>query len=240
MSSVGLLATASLKAEVFRTPKGEAPMVHWAILESTPGQMKQMQQFAVQHVAPEVKKEAGTYALYGGVSEKEPDTLRLLEIYEDQRAYELHVGSEAFQRYRQARQPILKSLTIVEVEPIAMQQCQDGVGTRLVIRRFEVDLEKIEEYRALIRAQARRAVRENEALGVFITAEKDAPNVWRTLEIYKDEQAYQVALASKSAKIFRTQAQGFEKKELERIDIEKAYVPLSTKGKRSGDDVSAE
>lgn len=76
------------------------PMVHWAVVESTPGGMTAMGRIAQETVGPQSAREAGTYALYGGVDAQNPDVMRLLEIYESYEAYRIHSTSEAFQAYR--------------------------------------------------------------------------------------------------------------------------------------------
>ena len=58
------------------------PMVHWAVVESTPGGMTAMGRIAQETVGPQSAREAGTYALYGGIDAQNPDVMRLLEIYE--------------------------------------------------------------------------------------------------------------------------------------------------------------
>ena len=63
------------------------PMVHWAVVESTPGGMTAMGRIAQETVGPQSAREAGTYALYGGVDVKNPDVMRLMEIYESYEAY---------------------------------------------------------------------------------------------------------------------------------------------------------
>lgn len=55
------------------------PMVHWAVVESTPGGMTAMGRIVQETVGPQSAREAGTYALYGGVDAQNPDVMRLLE-----------------------------------------------------------------------------------------------------------------------------------------------------------------
>ena len=191
-----------------------------------------MQDCAVKFVAPEVANEPGTYALYGGVDAADPNVLRLLEIYEDQAAYERHVGSVPFGKYREARAPILERLDIVETEPIALEQKPSGRGTFLVMRRFRVDPNKRDEWRDAVRREARRAVAQREGvLGLFATAERDDPNVVRTLEIYSDEVAFQNAENTPEARAFRAIVAPCER-DLERVYVKDANVPLSAKGLR--------
>lgn len=85
-------------------------MVHWAVVESTPGDMAAMGRIAQKTVGPQSASKAGTYALYGGIDAENPDMMRLLEIYESYEAYRIHSTSEAFQACRAARLPVLKNL----------------------------------------------------------------------------------------------------------------------------------
>ncbi len=107
------MATSFAEAHPIRTPDGNMPMVHWAVLESTPGNLQAMGRIGAKTVAPQTAREAGTYALYAGVDATNPDVMRLLEIYESYEAYRIHSTSEAFQEYRAARFPLLKSLKIL-------------------------------------------------------------------------------------------------------------------------------
>ncbi|MBR1761320.1 MAG: antibiotic biosynthesis monooxygenase [Schwartzia sp.] len=189
----GLMAIgATAAAHPIRTPEGNMPMVHWAVVESTPGDMQKMGEAAARTVGPQAVSEAGTYALYGGVDAEQPDVLRLIEIYESYEAYRIHSTSEAFQMYRAERLPILKSLKILEANGIALEQKAEGVGTVVLMHRYEVRPERLAEYQKLATAEAVRAVRDDAGvLGIFVTAEHDAPNVIHTMEIFRDEAAYQ-------------------------------------------------
>ena len=135
-------------AHSIRTPEGNMPMVHWAVLESTPGNLSAMGAIGAKTVGPQSEKESGTYALYGGVDVRNPDLMRLLEIYESYEAYRIHSTSEAFQEYRAARLPMLKNLRILEVNGIALEQKDSGVATVVFMNRFEVMPEQLAEYRA--------------------------------------------------------------------------------------------
>ena len=188
----GLMAIgATAAAHPIRTPEGNMPMVHWAVVESTPGDMQKMGEAAARTVGPQAVSEAGTYALYGGVDAEQPDVLRLIEIYESYEAYRIHSTSEAFQMYRAERLPILKSLKILEANGIALEQKAEGVGTVVLMHRYEVRPERLAEYQKLATAEAVRAVRDDAGvMGMFVTAEHDAPNIIHTMEIYRDEAAY--------------------------------------------------
>ena len=193
------MASATAAAHPIRTPEGTMPMVHWAVVESTPGDMAKMGEVAARTVGPTAAGEAGTYALYGGIDAENPDVLRLIEIYESYEAYRIHASSEGFQAYRAERFPILKSLKILEANGIALEQKAEGVGTVVLMHRYEVRPERLAEYQKLAAAEAVRAVRDDAGvMGMFVTAEHDAPNIIHTMEIYRDEAAYQSYVESEA------------------------------------------
>ena len=206
-SSAFSFALSSASARSVRTPEGNMPMVHWAILESTPGNMKAMGEIAAKTVGPQAAQEAGTYMLYGGVDESNRDVMRLLEIYEGYEAYRIHSTSEAFQDYRAARFPILKSLRILEVNGIVLEQKEEGVATVVVMRRYEVAPEKLWDYQRLAKSEAVRAVDEDEGvMGIFVTAEHDNPNIIHTMELYRDQEARERYMESESYRAFSEKA----------------------------------
>ncbi|MBQ7479303.1 MAG: antibiotic biosynthesis monooxygenase [Selenomonadaceae bacterium] len=193
------MATSLANAHPIRTPEGNMPMVHWAVLESTPGNMQKMGAIGAKTVGPQTAKEMGTYVLYGGIDATNHDLMRLLEIYEGYEAYRIHSTSEAFQEYRAARFPILKSLKILEANGIALEQKESGTATVVFMHRYEVVPEKLLEYQHLATAEAVRSVREEDGvMGMFVTAEHDNPNIIHTMELYRDRVAYEAYSASKA------------------------------------------
>ena len=197
------MANSFCSAHSIRTPEGNMPMVHWAVVESTPGGMTAMGRIAQETVGPQSAREAGTYALYGGIDAQNPDVMRLLEIYESYEAYRIHSTSEAFQAYRAARLPVLKNLRILEANGIALEQKDKGVGKVVYMHRYEVIPEKLAKYQKLTTQEARRAVNEDGGvLGMFVTAEHDAPNVIHTMEIYRDREAFEKYQASEACQTY--------------------------------------
>ena len=189
---VMILSTASVNARSIRTPDGNMPLVHWAVVESTDGNMQKIIDIGAKVLAPVVPSESGTYCLYGGIDVENPNVMRLLEIYESFEAYRIHGSSEAFQQYRAERLPILKGLKILEVNGIVLEQKSEGVGTIVYMRRIEVEPAQLAKYQQLVSEDAIRAVREDSGvMGMFITAEQANPNIIHTMEIYKNASAYE-------------------------------------------------
>ena len=107
-------------------------------------------------------------------------------------------SSDSHQAYRAARLPVLKNLRIMEANGLALEQKDEGAGTLVYMHRYEVIPEKLAEYQKLAIEEACRAVREEAGvMGMFVTAEHDAPNVIHIMEIYRDREGFENYQASK-------------------------------------------
>ncbi len=181
-----------------RASNGNMPMVHWAVVMAKKGKQPEIGALAVKYVAPEVAKEEGTYALYGGIGIDTPDNNILLEIYEDEEAYEKHVSSKGFLKYREEREPIMEKLIILEAEPIALEQKTSGMGTVIYLNKFDIVPEKLEEYKKLAVCEAKRAVKDEPCvMGMYFTAEKDNPNCIHIMTIFRFQSSFDKYFASK-------------------------------------------
>ena len=187
-----------------RAPNGNMPMVHWAVVMAKKGKQAEIGALAVKYVAPEVAKEAGTYALYGGKGIETPDNNILLEIYEDEEAYNKHVSSKGFLQYRKEREPIMEKLIILEAEAIALEQKPSGIGTVVYMNKFDIVPEKLEGYKKLAIEEAKRAVKdEPNVMGMYFTAEKDKPNAIHIMTIFRYQSSFDKYFASKEYLSFK-------------------------------------
>ena len=224
------MAASLAGAYPIRTPEGNMPMVHWAVLDATPGNLGAMGEIGARTVAPQTAKESGTYALYGGIDVTNPDRMRLLEIYESYEAYRIHSTSEAFQNYRAERFPILKELKILEANGIALEQKAEGTATKVIMHRYEVKPDKLAEYQHLATAEAVRSVREDDGvMGMFVTAEHDRPNIIHTMELYREQTS---CAAYKSSKEYQAFEERIKQMFIHAHTVENlpANIPLTHKG----------
>ena len=198
------MASSIVNAHSIRTPEGNMPLVHWAVVEATNGNMQKIIEIGSRVLASTSAKEAGTYALYGALDVNNPDVMRLLEIYESNEAYRIHSSSEAFQQYRAERFPILKDLKLLEVNAIALEQKDKGTGTIVYMRRMEIEPSHLAEYQQLAIAEAKRSVKDDSGvMGMFVTAEYANPNIIHSMEIYKDKAAYEGYISSSACNNFQ-------------------------------------
>ena len=227
---VAVAGAGMAEAHPIRTPEGNMPVVHWAVVVSTPGQMGYIGELGAKILGSVSSQEAGTYALYGCIDKDDADTMRLLEIYESNEAYRIHGSSEAFQKYRAARYPVLKELKILEVNGIVLEQKAEGTGTFAILRRYEANPKSLAEFQELTAAEARRAVRDDDGvLGMYITAEQPRPDIFHTMELFSDEAAYKAYVNSSHYKNWQNRTNSMITKAAT-IENRTANIPLSKKG----------
>jgi len=67
-----------------------------------------------------VKVEPGVLSLYAVYDINNPAHVTVFEVYADKHAYELHIQTPHFKKYKAASQSMVKSLVLTDVTPIAM------------------------------------------------------------------------------------------------------------------------
>ncbi len=205
--AVMLLASVAC-AEPVHAPEGKQIKVQWAVLQSKEGRMAEMGAIGARTVAPYTAREPGSYSLYGAVDRENPNIMRILEIYEDEAAYQVHRSSDGFKQFLEQRAPLLEKLTILPVYPIVLEQKAEGKGSIVTMTLVEVRPENLEDFRLLITAEMTRAVGEDAGvLGLFATSEQgERKNRIHTLEIFRDEKAREEYLNSTHYKEYRVKA----------------------------------
>ena len=203
-----LFTSSSAFAYPVFAPKGHNLKVHWAVVQSKEGKMDEISAIGARTVAKYTPDEKGTYSLYGAIAKENANIMRLLEIYEDEDAYQVHRSSEGFKKYIEERAPILEKLIILPVDPIVLEQKAEGKGNFVSMTIVEIKPEKLEDFKALIKTEMKRAVAEEAGvLGLFATAEQDDKgNRFHTMEIFTDEVAHEKYLGSKEYQEYRKKA----------------------------------
>ena len=212
-------------------PEGHTLKVHWAVLQAKPGKMPEMAAISARTVAKFTPNEKGSYSLYGGLDADNPDLMRILEIYEDEAAYQVHRDSEGFKAFIEERKPILEKLTILPVDPIVLEQKKQGTAKTVAMTLIEVKPENLTEFMSLITGEVSRAVaQEPNVLGLFATHEQgDRSNVIHTLELYADDEAMSQYKASDNYATYRKKADTMTASRKE-VSNNPANVRLSEKG----------
>lgn len=98
----------------------EQPLVRIAELEIDPSEITAYKDALKEEIATSIRDEPGVLSLYAVSVKDQPSQIRIFEIYKDQAAYESHLQTPHFKKYKTETQGIVKSLKLIETEPILL------------------------------------------------------------------------------------------------------------------------
>ena len=98
----------------------EQPLVRIAELEIDPGQVPAYRDALKEEIATSIRVEPGVLSLYAVSVKDQPSQVRIFETYKDQAAYESHLQTPHFKKYKAETQGMVKSLRLIETEPILL------------------------------------------------------------------------------------------------------------------------
>ena len=96
------------------------PLVRIAELEIDPAQLVEYRRALSDEIATSVREEPGVLMLNAVAVKGQPTQVRIFETYRDQAAYESHLQSPHFKKYKETTQGMVKSLKLIETEPILL------------------------------------------------------------------------------------------------------------------------
>ena len=96
------------------------PLVRIAELEIDPGQLPAYREALKEEIGTSIRVEPGVLTLYAVSVKDQPNQVRIFEAYKDQSAYESHLQTPHFKKYKAQTQGMVKSLKLIETEPILL------------------------------------------------------------------------------------------------------------------------
>jgi quinol monooxygenase YgiN len=72
-----------------------------------------------------VKLESGVIAIFPMYQKDNPAQVRILEMYQDEKAYQSHLKTEHFQKYKTTTLHMVKSLKLVDMEAMDLEATSD-------------------------------------------------------------------------------------------------------------------
>jgi quinol monooxygenase YgiN len=96
------------------------PIVRIAELEIDPGQLEAYKLALKAEIETSIRVEPGVLTLYAVSLKEHPEQIRLFETYRDAAAYESHLQSPHFKTYKARTQQMVRSLRLIETEPILL------------------------------------------------------------------------------------------------------------------------
>lgn len=93
-------------------------MVRLAKLVIDSAQLDSYTQFLKEEIETSLKVEPGVLTLYAVADKDNPNHITILEIYASQEAYQKHIQTPHFLKYKEGTQSMVKSLTLTETVPL--------------------------------------------------------------------------------------------------------------------------
>lgn len=103
------------------THAGGEPIVRMAELEIDPAQLDSYKALLAEEIEVSIGTEPGVLMLYAVAVKDSPAQIRILEVYADQQTYEAHLRSPHFLKYKTATADMVRSLRLVETDPILLR-----------------------------------------------------------------------------------------------------------------------
>lgn len=101
-----------------KLPPGPRAIVRLAKIEVYPEYREAYVRHAAQVGEISLLKEPGVLVMYALADRDDPCRITILEHYASPEAYEAHLASPHFQAYKKAVAPMVKSLTLTDVNPL--------------------------------------------------------------------------------------------------------------------------
>jgi quinol monooxygenase YgiN len=120
---VGIVVCSVISPTSAISAKGQTmkpPLVRIAEIEIDPGQLIEYRNSLSAEIATSIREEPGVLMLYAVSVKAQPTQVRIFETYKDQEAYESHLQSPHFKKYKDATHGMVKSLKLIETEPIML------------------------------------------------------------------------------------------------------------------------
>jgi len=96
-------------------------VVRMAELEIDPDQLEIYRLLLTEEIEASVALEPGVLSLNAVSLKDSPHKIRILEVYASQAAYEAHLQTPHFLKYKNGTAGMVKSLTLIDVDPIMMR-----------------------------------------------------------------------------------------------------------------------
>lgn len=96
------------------------PLVRIAELEIDPAQLEKYKAALKEEIETSIRVEPGVLTLYAVAEKEHPARIRVFEIYADEQAYQAHLETPHFKKYKTTTQQMVKSLKLIEATPIML------------------------------------------------------------------------------------------------------------------------
>ena len=107
-----------IKQEVAKPIPAENNLVRLSKITVDPAQLDAYNAFLKEEIEASIRLEPGVLTLYATAEKEAPHKVTILEIYADRTAYESHLQTPHFQKYKQGTLSMVKELELIDVKPL--------------------------------------------------------------------------------------------------------------------------
>ena len=113
-----VLSITAVAQEVATPVNYKTMIVRLAEIEVYPEYLQEYLKFANEVDRQSVEREPGVICLFPMQSAEDSTQIRILEIYVSEKAYQSHIKTEHFQKYKQGTMHMVKSLKLPTMQPL--------------------------------------------------------------------------------------------------------------------------
>lgn len=99
---------------------GPETIVRMAELEIDPAQLDDYIALLTEEIEASVEQEPGVLMLHSVSIKDQPEKIRILEVYANRHAYEAHIQTPHFLKYKTLTAGMVRALNLVDADPIAL------------------------------------------------------------------------------------------------------------------------
>lgn len=126
LPAVVLMSTTTINAQ----DKKENRKVRMAKIEIDPAYLAEYKAALAEHARTAVAVEPGVLALQAVYDKAHPTQVTVFEVYASDSAYQAHLKTRHFLKYKSGTLKMVKSLELIEVAPIAIEIRQELVQNK--------------------------------------------------------------------------------------------------------------
>lgn len=97
-------------------------MVRMAKIEVHPQYLEAYKSFLTEEIKASLAKESGVLNLYAMQEKDEPHKISIVEVYANIAAYEAHIKTPHFLKYKNGTLKMVKSLMLIEMDSIVFEE----------------------------------------------------------------------------------------------------------------------
>ncbi len=94
------------------------PLVRLSKITVDPNRLEEYKEILSREANESMRLEPGVLTLYAVFEKERPNHVTILEIYADRKAYESHLKTPHFQKYKQGTLDMVQSLELIDTIPL--------------------------------------------------------------------------------------------------------------------------